>query len=116
MATISPVDSVIRSNSGLNIVTWKTLTESDTAAAYSPNSLEPIVGCVQVIGTFGGATVILQGSNDGTNWVGLKDTSGTAISLTAAGAAEFSTAMVYIRPSASGGSSQDLDIIVSLRY
>lgn len=113
MATITPETNNIAP--GVNTVTWETLTEADTGAAFAPGSTDPLAGSVQVIGTFGGATVILQGSNDGTNWVGLNDVAGNAISLTAAGAAEFSTAMAYIRPSASGGSSQDVDVIVSLR-
>ena len=117
MATISPVETSIRgATSGLGIITWETLTESDTAASYSPNGLQSYAGSIQVVGTFGGATVVLQGSNDNTNWVDLSDPNGTAISFTAAGAAEFATAMAYIRPSASGGTSQDLDIIVSTRF
>jgi len=114
MATISPVDASL--GPGLETVTWSTLTENDTAASYEPGSLKPLAGSIQVTGTFGGSTVVLQGSNDNTNFVDLNDTNGTAISLTAAGAAEFSTAMAYIRPSASGGTSQDLDIVISMRY
>ena len=113
MAVISPVDNQIRP--GVETVTWETLTEADTGGGYIAGSLKPLVGSIQVIGTFGSATIVLQGSNDNTNWVNLKDTGGTAISLTAAGAAEFSTAMAYIRPSTSGGSSSDVDVIVCLR-
>jgi len=113
MATISPVDN--RLAPGIETVTWETLTEADTGAGYLAGSLKPLVGSIQAIGTFGSATIALQGSNDNTNWVALNDTGNTAIALAAAGAAEFSTAMAYIRPSTSGGSSSDVDVIVSLR-
>ena len=39
-----------------------------------------------VSGTFGGATVAVVGSNDGTNWAPLHDESGVALTFTALGA------------------------------
>lgn len=91
----------------------------DTADT-SPEAIEAggyltVVGSIQAIGTFGSGTVKLQGSNDGTNWADLKDTAGTAIGLTEAGAAEFSTAMRYIRPLVTGGTGDDIDVFISLR-
>ena len=116
MATINPT-LISNSAPGVEVALWETLTESDTAAAYAPGSLLPLVGSLQVVGTFGGGTIVFQGSNDGTNWVSLNDTSGDAITLTAAGAAEFSTAMRYIRPAASvAGTGRDVDVYMVLRY
>jgi len=57
MATITPVDS--RLGPGVDLVTWTTITEADTAAGYLSGSLYPLVGALQVTGTFGGATVVL---------------------------------------------------------
>lgn len=114
MATINPV-AVDTRVPGTTTVKWETLTESDTAASHAPGGYEPAIASVQFVGTFGGATVILQGSNDGTNWVTLSDVNGTDISATAAGAFDFSSAMLYFKPSASGGTSQDLDVIMNLR-
>lgn len=114
MATISPVRSKPAGN-GIAKVLWETLTESDTAAADVPSSTEPVVASVQVTGTFGGATVVLQGSNDGSTYFTLKDTAGSDISFTAAGAADFSVGCLQIRPSASGGSGQDVDVTVIYR-
>lgn len=94
---------------------WEALATGDTATTHTLEGTTGLLGSFQAFGTFGGATVILQGSNDGTNWVALSDPSGTAISLTAAGAFEFSTAMAYIRPSISGGSSDDVDVVVVTR-
>lgn len=96
-------------------VFWEALTESDTAAAWVPSGLEALIAGVQVTGTFGGATVVLEGSWDGTNYETLRSIDGAAISLTAAGYAEFATTAKVIRPSASGGSSQDVDITIIAR-
>ena len=113
MAEIAVVPS--QPVSGVIKLTWETLTEADTCEEYLAGGTEPLICSVQVIGTFGSATVIMQGSNDLVNWVGLSDLQGDAISLTAAGAAEFSTGMLYLRASASGGTGQDLDIFVVMR-
>ena len=40
---------------------------------------------VTFVGTWGGATAALEGSNDGTNWVPITDAQGTAITKTANG-------------------------------
>lgn len=102
-------------NEGVLTVTWNTLTENDTCEEFIPGGTEPVVASMQVTGTFGGATVVLQGSNDGTNFYDLDDIEGTAISVTAAGLVEFSTSALYIKPVASGGTSQDLDIVICFR-
>ena len=114
MATISPVRSQ-PAGYGVEKVLWETLTENDTASAIIPSSTAPVVGSVQVTGTFGSATVVLQGSNDGSNFFTLNGTDGNAISLTAAGGADFSVGCLHIRPSASGGTGQDVDITVIFR-
>jgi P pilus assembly chaperone PapD len=70
---------------------------------------------VQITGTFGGATIALQVSNDGTNYVTLKDGSGSDISLTSAGMREFSTAALYLKPTSSGGTADNVTVTVVLR-
>ena len=115
MATITPAqDMPFGGTGGVVELVWETLTPSDTAAEQETGGSQPIAGAVQVVGTFSGSTVVLQASNDGTNWVTLKDVTGTDISFTSTGMAEFSTAALYIRPSISGGSG-DVDVIVVLR-
>lgn len=101
---------------GVWVYTYDNLDTADT----SPNVItlggqQPLAGSIQAIGTFGSGTVALQGSNDGTNWVNLKDLQGTVIGITSAGAAEFSTAMVYIRPLITGGTADDVDVFITLR-
>lgn len=59
---------------------------------------------VQFSGTFGGATCILQGSNDNLTWYTLTDPQGNSISTVASAILEqVSEATRYIRPSSSGG-------------
>jgi len=100
-----------------DVATWTALDSTDSdGTAYEPSRTRPLAGTIQATGTFDSATVVLQGSNDGTNWEDLKDALGANISLTAAGYAEFSTAFLYLRPSTSGGgASQDIDVIICAR-
>lgn len=99
-------------------ITWETLTSANSdGAEMRGKAQEMAFATAQFTGTFDSATAVLQGSNDGTNWVTLTDPQdGTAISLTAAGYAEVQTAFLYLRPSTSGGGgSQDIDCIICAR-
>lgn len=100
---------------GYQTLLWETITEADSAAAYEVPEGIGALGAIQVNGTFGSASVALHGSEDGTNYYALNDLSNTAIAITSAGRAEFTTAARYIKPVPTGGSSQDLDVRVTLR-
>jgi len=101
---------------GVWVYSYNELKTTDTSPnRISPGGTQPALGSIQALGTFGGGTVKLQGSNDGTNWVDLNDTEGTAIGITSAGASEFTTSMVYIRPLVTGGTADDLDVYIALR-
>jgi hypothetical protein len=53
----------------------------------------------QTTGTFGGATVAMQGSNDNTNWFPLLNAvGGAAVTFTAAGGASTVELPLYVRP------------------
>jgi hypothetical protein len=112
MATISPttVSEQIRSAA----YRWTNLSTADTAVAVALENTQGLAGSFQGTGTFGGATVALQVSNDGVNYFTHKE-NGTDVSLTAAGALEFSTAALYLRPSSSGGTGDDVTVTVALR-
>ena len=113
MATISPttVSEQIRSAA----YRWTNLSTADTAVSVNLTNMQGLAGSVQVTGTFGSATIVLQVSNDATNWTTLKDGTGTNISFTSAGMSEFSTAALYLRPSSSGGTADDVTVTVVLR-
>lgn len=79
MATLASVD--INGDRSVVMTTW-TLTSAD-ATGDSLSWADWADRSVTFVGTWGGATAGLEGSNDGTNWVALADPQGTAISKTA---------------------------------
>lgn len=97
------------------IVTWTAIANGDTATPFLPVELDTAIASVQVYGTFGGATLTLQQSNDGTNWFTAKTPTGDNVSATAGGMFEVSLSGLYIRPSISGGSSSSINVILVAR-
>lgn len=84
------------------VLSWTGLQNGDTGepASYpfTPDRT------VQITGTFGvGGTVVIEGSNDGTNFETLTDPQGNALSFTAAGMEMVTENPLYIRPSATAG-------------
>lgn len=83
------------------IASWASLAAGETGdrlmgAQYTDKS-------VQVVGTFGGASVYFEGSNDGTNWATLTDPQGNDLIFTTAKIELVSEATWYVRPRVSGG-------------
>ena len=113
MATVSPV--IDRTIAKIPRVIWEACATGDTINSLPISEQWGLAASVQASGTFGGATVVMQHSNDGTNWFTAKDLQGNDISLTADGIAEFSLSSAYIRPAISGGSGDDVDVIVVFR-
>lgn len=60
---------------------------------------------VQIIGTFGGATVTWQISNDGLNWSTAHDPFSNPMSFTGAAYAAVTEISLFSRPNVSGGDS-----------
>lgn len=102
------------SGGGVSVYSWTDVTETDTCEALNPQALQGLAGAFEALGTFGGATVVLQGAV-ASSFTTLKDTAGANVSLTAAGMRDFSTSAVKVRPSASGGSSQSLTFYLAIR-
>lgn len=121
MAVASPTFTKLRGVTGgieAILITWGPMGDADTA---TPVQL-PIMGdkSCQVEGTFGGATMKLQGSNNSTtgadgNFETLNDPSGNAISLTSAGLKQVTEATRWIKPATSGGTSSSLTVSVLCR-
>jgi len=113
MATIIPttVEQQIRAAA----YRWTDYSTADTATPVKLINQEGLAGSVQVTGAFGGATIALQVSNDGTNYSTLKDGVGTAITFSSAGTAEFSTAALFIKPTSSAGTGDNVTVTVILR-
>jgi hypothetical protein len=96
------------------IATWTGETTAGNAniTRYAP-LISLATASVQIGGTFGGATVVLQGSNDGVTYTTLKDVTGTNISATSAGYFEFSSGAAFIKPSISGGTGDSINVTVA---
>lgn len=90
-------------------ITWETLTENDTASAAKWQGGE---GFVSVYGTFGSATVNIQVSLDDGTIFFVPDTGAPpdGVAFTADGLVKFDLPPCQIKPVASGGTSQDVDI------
>ena len=113
MATIALTSTDRNTVNGAILMTWEALGNADGGAPYALPFAADIT--VQAIGTFGGATVKLQGSNNGTDWFDLTKAGGTsAASFTAAGGATVNENPAFIRPATSGGTGTDVDVIVAL--
>lgn len=98
---------------GALVYTWAAVTETDTFAALDMAEYE--AAAVEFTGTFGGATIVLQGAVLST-YATLKDApGGSDISKTAAGWQTVGQQPRYVKPSASGGSSQSLTATLLLR-
>ena len=102
-------------SAGAIIVTWASMGTADTGTSFLVPSASNLT--LQQSGTFGGATIVLQGSNDGTNWATLTQTGGSnvAFSYTTAGVHCPVEMPVYVRPVTSGGTGTVVDAILVCR-
>lgn len=116
MATVSPTLSPVYPQ-GETVVRWiwDNLATGDTIVSAGIPGQAAVAGSIQFTGTFGGATVKLQVSNDNSTYFDMKDLLGNAITATSAGYFEFTTAGVYLRPAISGGTGDAVDVTISLR-
>lgn len=84
------------------LFTWTGLLNGDTGAAIELDDWGDRT--IQFTGTFGtGGTIVLQGSNDNSNWFSLTDPQGNAISKTAAGMETVMETPRYTRVSVTAG-------------
>lgn len=95
----------------LFLQTWSLQQAEVGDSELSPTSLA--VASIQFAGTFGGATVAIEISNDGVNWLPLTDRNDTAVTATAAGLVDVSCGAARIRAKTTGGNGTT-DIMVTL--
>jgi hypothetical protein len=115
MANITP--TVTRSTDGgvnnVYLATWTALGNADVGTQVAMSGASD--RSVQIEGTFGGATVAVQGSNDGTNWQTLTDPQGNAISTTAAKLEQISELTRFIRVITTGGTGTNVNVNLLLK-
>lgn len=110
MATVVPAASSLAK--GVYRTTWTALTGTDTGQAEAAPQYP--FKTVQVFGTFGGGTVVIEGSNDGgTTYTTLTDPQGNALSFTAAGVEKVQENTQLIRPRATVGVTTITVVLVS---
>ena len=87
------------------------MVDADTvgAAAEFPDQTDAVV---TITGTFGGATVTIEGSNDGTTFVILTDPQGNIISKTSAAIEQITEVPRYVRPAKASGSSTTVRVMI----
>jgi hypothetical protein len=95
--TVSIVDPT--TCDGLNIASW-TFTGTETGDTHKTPGIYSDRS-VQMTGTFGNA-VVLEGSNDGTNYYTLTDGLGNSISMTSSGIKQIGEVTRFVRPRATG--------------
>lgn len=116
MATVSPTFDFVQAQAAkVPRVTWADIVTGDTITTLPVNAQAAVAGAVQFGGTFGGATVKLQVSNDGVTYFDMKDITGATITATAAAFFEFTAAAMFIRPSVTSGSANAVDVTLVLR-
>lgn len=115
MANIAPT----KQDSGPHLVTWvwSGLTQADAAGEPVAKMFGQYVDrSVQIQGTFDGATAIVEGSNDGTNYHPLTDPQGNAISKTSAALEQITEMTLFMRPRVTGaGASTNLEFTLATR-
>lgn len=115
MPVITSAITMVGSPDGVPSVQWTGIAAGDTCTPYLVRNRYGFVGSVQISGTFGGATVTLEQSNDGTTWFAATDTLGAAISATANEISEMSLASIYLKPVITGGAGSNVNVIIVFR-
>lgn len=114
MASITPTYPSSEGTPGVKIVRWALANADDGVGVVTAPFADKTV---TITGTFGGATVVVQGSNDSTDgtdgtWITLVDPQGTGISKTSAAIEAILENPLWIRATSSGGSGSAIVVIL----
>lgn len=114
MSTIQHTRSIKTNNTRAFIAAWEHLHEGDEGESlpfsqYTDKS-------VQVVGSLGGGSVVMEGSNDnGVTWAGLADPQGNALSISAPKLEQVLEIAQLIRPRIVGGSAADVSVYLLVK-
>jgi hypothetical protein len=113
MATINPiVNKAVQGANSVVTASW-TMGGADTGVQVALTDWYD--RSIQIAGTFGGATVTIQGSNDGVNWSTMRDPASVALTFTAADIKQLLEMALYIRPITTGGTGSALVVTMAGR-
>ena len=115
MALIDPVITFpLESATDMAVITWAGMAASDEGSRVAMATYAD--RCVQVSGTFGGATVTVAGSNDGETYHALSDTFGESLTLTVGALKQLIELPVFIKPRIFGGDgTTNIKVVLSGR-
>jgi hypothetical protein len=109
MANITPTE--LDNSDQTRTLLWAAMGNADTGLAAAFGQFPDRT--VTITGTFGGATVLIQGSGDGgTTWDTLKDYLGNSLSFTSHAVALIAENPPLIRPSTSGGTGSVIAVTI----
>lgn len=113
MANVTPTETEMAN--GDRLITWASAAAADTPTASAEVKFDH-EAVFQPGGTFDSATVVLQGTLDGTNYATLKDPANSDVSKTAAAVVGVRDQARKYKPSWSGGGgSQSLTLTLLIR-
>lgn len=69
---------------------------------------------IQFSGTFNAATIVLEGSNDGSTWKTLTDAGGSAVSATVSALKQVTEAPLFVRPNANTNMGVATELVATL--
>ena len=115
-SAVTSTDDVGAQDGAVLAYTWAALTNASPDGAPIRTSQFAEMS-IQLTGTFGAGTFVLQGSNDGTNWFTLNNWQGTAISSTAALLKRVAEIPLFVRPNVTGsdGTTSLVAVLVTRR-
>lgn len=114
MATVNPTIKHVGNHTV--IFTWSLTNADNDGAPIGPNHSDFADRNVQAFGTFGGGSVLVQGSNnDGGAYHALDDPQGTDISFSGAGGKAISEVTELTRPLLSGGAGSTVTVVIACR-
>lgn len=114
MAVIAPTITEIKAYGVYShILSWAAIADADTCTAF--DLAGHYAESVQIAGTFGGATITITGSNDGTNYKILNDPQGNNLSKTTADLEMILENVRYIKPTTASGVGSSITVTILLR-
>ena len=116
MATVAGVDNLYLQDHRLRTWTPLTITNADGAPiAYASNGMGGVT--FEVTGTWGaGGALVIEGSNDGTNYFTLNDQANAALTLSANALKTVRDQPLYIRPRVTAGDgTTSLTVVAALQ-
>ena len=98
---------------GAIVTTWAAMAGTDDCAPFRLPSSADLT--FQLAGTFGGATVTLQGSNNGTNWHALSQKGPASANMSYAVSAVHAAneTPLFVRPFITGGTGSSITVILA---